>query len=138
MPNAPATGVALILTHGRRVLIGKRRNPPMAHSWQFPGGWIKHGESPEQAVTRVASMFPALEHEAPQFETFTSNLFENGLHSVSLYFSLPVSNADSIDLTLNHDCDDWMWVDWYDLPRPLFLPLDLLNRSGYSPYDEDA
>ncbi len=138
MQNAPLTGVALIMTHDRKILIGKRRTPPMLNSWQLPGGWIRHGESPQHAATRLADMFPGIEYGLPRFETFTSNVFENGLHSISLYFSLPVFNAASVELALNHDCDDWTWVDWYDLPQRLFLPLELLSGKGYAPFKEDS
>jgi 8-oxo-dGTP diphosphatase len=43
---------ALILRAGE-VLIGQRRpNQPMAMQWEFPGGKIEPGESPEQALAR--------------------------------------------------------------------------------------
>jgi 8-oxo-dGTP diphosphatase len=44
--------VALILREGE-VLIGQRRpDQPMAFQWEFPGGKIEPGESPEQALAR--------------------------------------------------------------------------------------
>ena len=43
---------ALILRAGE-VLIGQRRpDQPMALQWEFPGGKIEPGESPEQALAR--------------------------------------------------------------------------------------
>jgi 8-oxo-dGTP diphosphatase len=43
---------ALILREGE-VLIGQRRpDQPMALQWEFPGGKIEAGESPEQALAR--------------------------------------------------------------------------------------
>jgi 8-oxo-dGTP diphosphatase len=43
---------ALILRAGE-VLIGQRRpDQPMALQWEFPGGKIESGESPEQALAR--------------------------------------------------------------------------------------
>jgi 8-oxo-dGTP diphosphatase len=43
---------ALILRDGE-VLIGQRRaDQPMALQWEFPGGKIESGESPEQALAR--------------------------------------------------------------------------------------
>jgi 8-oxo-dGTP diphosphatase len=43
---------ALILRAGE-VLIGQRRpDQPMALQWEFPGGKIERGESPEQALAR--------------------------------------------------------------------------------------
>jgi 8-oxo-dGTP diphosphatase len=54
-PAGPAlrfVAAALIVRDGE-VLIGQRRpNQPMAMLWEFPGGKIEAGESPEQALAR--------------------------------------------------------------------------------------
>jgi 8-oxo-dGTP diphosphatase len=54
-PAGPAlrfVAAALILRDGE-VLIGQRRpDQPMAMQWEFPGGKIEPGESPEQALAR--------------------------------------------------------------------------------------
>ena len=55
----PTTGPALrfvsaaLIVRGGEVLIGQRRaDQPMALQWEFPGGKIEAGESPEQALAR--------------------------------------------------------------------------------------
>ena len=54
-PAGPAlrfVAAALIVRDGE-VLIGQRRpNQPMALLWEFPGGKIEAGESPQQALAR--------------------------------------------------------------------------------------
>jgi 8-oxo-dGTP diphosphatase len=54
-PAGPAlrfVAAALIMREGM-VLIGQRRSDqPMALQWEFPGGKIESGESPEQALAR--------------------------------------------------------------------------------------
>jgi 8-oxo-dGTP diphosphatase len=54
-PAGPAlrfVAAALIVRNGE-VLIGQRRpDQPMAMLWEFPGGKIEAGESPEQALAR--------------------------------------------------------------------------------------
>jgi 8-oxo-dGTP diphosphatase len=54
-PAGPAlrfVAAALIVRDGQ-VLIGQRRpDQPMALQWEFPGGKIEAGESPEQALAR--------------------------------------------------------------------------------------
>jgi 8-oxo-dGTP diphosphatase len=54
-PAGPAlrfVAAALIIRDGE-VLIGQRRaNQPMALLWEFPGGKIEPGESPQQALAR--------------------------------------------------------------------------------------
>jgi 8-oxo-dGTP diphosphatase len=135
--KSPSLGVAIIITHGERLLVGRRKNPPMAQSWQLPGGWLHYQESPLQAVQRLQHQFPGMHCGRAGLVSHTSNLFEDGTHSVSLYFQMQCLNADDVDLQRNQDCSDWMWVDWYDLPKPLFLPLQLLKQSSYSPFIRD-
>jgi 8-oxo-dGTP diphosphatase len=44
---------AAFIVRGGEVLIGQRRpDQPMALLWEFPGGKIEAGESPEQALAR--------------------------------------------------------------------------------------
>jgi 8-oxo-dGTP diphosphatase len=51
-PALRFVAAALILREGE-VLIGQRRaDQPMALQWEFPGGKIEAGESPEQALAR--------------------------------------------------------------------------------------
>lgn len=58
-PNFRPAGPALrfvaaaLIVRGSEVLIGQRRpDQPMALLWEFPGGKIEAGESPEQALAR--------------------------------------------------------------------------------------
>jgi 8-oxo-dGTP diphosphatase len=54
-PNGPALRfvAAALIVRGGEVLIGQRRvDQPMASLWEFPGGKIEAGESPEQALAR--------------------------------------------------------------------------------------
>jgi 8-oxo-dGTP diphosphatase len=45
--------VAALIVHNDEVLIGQRRpDQPMALQWEFPGGKIEAGETPEQALVR--------------------------------------------------------------------------------------
>ena len=51
-PALRFVAAALIVREGK-VLIGQRRpDQPMASQWEFPGGKIEAGESPEQALAR--------------------------------------------------------------------------------------
>ncbi len=69
-PALRFVAAALIVRDGE-VLIGQRRpDQPMASLWEFPGGKIEEGESPEQALARelteelgiAASIGPAVTH----------------------------------------------------------------------------
>jgi len=130
----PAVGVATIILNENKILIGRRLNAPMSGSWQLPGGWIHSGESPEEATIRIITAFKGLRCDKADFVTYTNNLFASGLHSLSLYFEMHCLKANAMELGSNKDCSDWFWADWYDLPQPLFYPLQLLIDSGYKPF----
>ena len=58
-PDSRPAGFALrfvaaaLIVRGSEILIGQRRpNQPMALKWEFPGGKIEPGESPQQALAR--------------------------------------------------------------------------------------
>jgi 8-oxo-dGTP diphosphatase len=42
----------LILRGGEVLICQRRGDQPMAHKWEFPGGKIEQGETPEQALVR--------------------------------------------------------------------------------------
>lgn len=133
-PSIPGVGVALIITRRSRVLLGRRKKEPMLNSWQLPGGWLHEGETLEQAVQRQLDALPTMACEPSEFATVTNNRFADGMHSVSLYYHLPCVYIDIDQLNARKPGHDWHWADWYDLPQPLFLPLSLLQESGYQPF----
>jgi 8-oxo-dGTP diphosphatase len=52
-PGALRLVAAALIVREGEVLIGQRRaNQPMALLWEFPGGKIESGESPQQALAR--------------------------------------------------------------------------------------
>jgi 8-oxo-dGTP diphosphatase len=51
-PERPLVGVGAIIIEQGRVLLVKRRNPPLAGEWSIPGGLLETGETLRQAATR--------------------------------------------------------------------------------------
>ena len=132
--HTPHLGVAIIATFEQKLLLGKRSKAPMTGSWQLPGGWVGYLETPQKSAIRRLHEFSGLQHSPLKFITYTDNRFDTGLHSISLYFHTHCQNADQVNLHTNKHCSDWLWADWYDLPQPLFLPLERLLQSGYDPF----
>ena len=50
--NNPAPGVAVLAEKGGKILLVKRKLPPMAGTWALPGGFMEQGESFESAGLR--------------------------------------------------------------------------------------
>lgn len=48
----PLIVTAAIIRNGNKVLIAQRQGGPLAGKWEFPGGKLEPGESPEQCLAR--------------------------------------------------------------------------------------
>jgi 8-oxo-dGTP diphosphatase len=132
--NFPRTGVAVIVTHKRKILFGKRIISPAEFAWQLPGGWIRTGESPEQTAKREVREETGLELRSTRFVAYTNNIFSFRDHSISLYFEAECSNPEMMRVCEPDKCEQWVWMDWQDMTDNLYLPLKLLRDSDYQPF----
>src|SRR5665647_905924 len=66
--------VAAILFREEKVLIAQRANhDPLAGLWEFPGGKVEHGESPEDSLIREMQEEFCIDIQVGEF--FESTLF---------------------------------------------------------------
>jgi len=129
-----ACGVALVLTHRRRVLFGKRVSGSTASEWQLPGGWIVAGETPRAAALRELHEETGLGARELQFVGLTSNRFSQSRHSISLYFEAECVDPGRLRRAEPGKCLAWEWLAWDEIGENLYLPLRLLRESGYRPF----
>jgi 8-oxo-dGTP diphosphatase len=126
--------VAVIVTHARKVLFGRRMTASGGYQWQLPGGWIEMGESPHQAARREVVEETGLLLRDLSFVGTTSNVFSAYKHSISLYFEAECVNEDSLIVAERQKCSDWEWKCWAEVSENLFLPLRLLKQTEYRPF----
>jgi 8-oxo-dGTP diphosphatase len=122
-PPGPALRfvAAALIVRGGQVLIGQRRaDQPMALQWEFPGGKIEAGESPEQALARE------LEEElgitatiGPRVTHIRHNYRHGG--AVDLQFFAVHEFSGEI---VNRIFQQVRWVKLEDLPSYDFLAAD--------------
>jgi len=95
----PVAVVAAVLVHDGRLLIAQRKkNANQALKWEFPGGKIERGETPEQALARELQEELGIRTETGRI--FDAKIFEYPEKTVLLLFyisRLTGGEASAID-----------------------------------------
>lgn len=131
--QTPSSSVAVILTHEDKVLVGERIETNET-CWQLPGGHIKLGETPLQAIKRETLEETNLNIQDAQLIALTNNIFCANSHSISLVFQAKCNHPTKLRLIEKAKCKQWYWAPWDKLPQPLFLPFKIVVDSGYHPF----
>ncbi len=121
--NGPALRfvAAALIVRGGEVLIGQRRpDQPMALQWEFPGGKIESGESPEQALAgELQEELGILAVIGPRVTHIRHNYRHGG--AVDLQFFAVHEFSGELE---NHIYHDVRWTKLEDLPGYDFLAAD--------------
>jgi 8-oxo-dGTP diphosphatase len=125
--NARSTGPALrfvaaaLIVRGGEVLIGQRRaDQPMALQWEFPGGKIEAGESPEQALARELDEELGIKAVIGPLITRIRHNYRHG-GAVDLQFFAVREFSGEIE---NRIFQQVRWTRLEDLPNHEFLTAD--------------
>lgn len=115
---------ALILRQteaGREVLICQRRpDQPMSLKWEFPGGKIEPGESPEEALTRELNEELGIEATLGKSVARVRHRYRNG-GVIDLEFFTVTSFTGELE---NRIFNDVRWSSLASLPEFDFLAAD--------------
>jgi 8-oxo-dGTP diphosphatase len=126
-PNTRPAGPALrfvaaaLIVRGGEVLIGQRRpDQPMALQWEFPGGKIEAGESPEQALARELDEELGIQATIGPRVTHIRHNYRHG-GAVDLQFFAVHEFSGEIQNRIFHQV---RWTRLEDLPEYDFLTAD--------------
>jgi 8-oxo-dGTP diphosphatase len=112
---------AALIMRGGEVLIGQRRpDQPMASQWEFPGGKIEAGESPEQALARELDEELGIQAVIGARVTHIRHNYRHG-GAVDLVFFVVHEFAGEIRNQIYHEV---RWAKLQDLPSYDFLAAD--------------
>ena len=122
-PPGPALRlvVAGLLVREGLVLICQRRpDQPMPLQWEFPGGKIEQGESPEQALARELQEELGIRAKIGSRVTHIRHNYRHGGAVDLQFFSVP-SFEGELENKIFHQ---FKWVKLEDLPNYEFLAAD--------------
>lgn len=112
---------AALLKHGNSFLIGKRKGKDsVAGKWEFPGGKIEEGESPEECLRR--EMYEEFQIDIKVKELFAESIYSYETGSIKLlaYWAEWVSGELSPTV---HDDYKWVFID--EMSQYDFAPADI-------------
>ena len=120
-PGALRFVVAALIVRAGEVLIFQRRSDqPMALQWEFPGGKIEHGETPEQALSRELTEELGITAKIGGRVTHIRHNYRHG-GAVDLQFFAVQEFTGELENRIFHQVK---WVRLEDLPGYDFLAAD--------------
>ncbi|MGB7547244.1 MAG: (deoxy)nucleoside triphosphate pyrophosphohydrolase [Terracidiphilus sp.] len=122
-PAGPAlrfVAAALIVRGGEVLICQRRPDQPMALQWEFPGGKIEPGESPEQALARELHEELGIHAKIGAQVTHIRHNYRHG-GAVDLQFFAVQEFSGEIE---NRIFQQFKWVRLEDLPAYDFLAAD--------------
>ena len=113
--------VAAIIVKGHKVFATQRGYGEWKDFWEFPGGKIDAGETPEEALRREIK--EELDTEIAVGELFTTINFDYPTFHITMHCYLCTIENGSLTL-LEHEAAKWLSLDQLD--SVTWLPADLL------------
>ena len=114
------TVTAGILVRDSRVFIGKRKSTGrLPGKWEFPGGKVEEGETPEEGLKR--ELEEELEIEAIVGDQLGESVYRYDFGTVRLLFYRVYWESEEIT---SRDHDDYDWVPLDKLKNYDFVPAD--------------
>ena len=115
------TVTAAILIQDDKVFIGQRKSgKQMANLWEFPGGKLEEGETPQECLVR--EMREEFGVEVAVREYFGESIYQYEHGSIKLLAYLVDWTGGEMTLRDHQDCK---WVSFNDLEGYEFVPADM-------------
>src|ERR1700691_4862336 len=140
-PELPLVGVGAIIIEDARVVLVKRRHPPLQNEWSIPGGVLEVGELLREAAVREAREETGLTVEGGELLGVYDRVLRNADKRVQYHYVLIdfLCRRVAGDLAAASDAADVRWFTREELPA-LKLAEDTIDviRKGFtkwgSPY----
>lgn len=129
----PKVGVAVCIVKDGKALLGKRIGAHGQGTWSFPGGHLEYGESLEACARREVAEECGLTIKNIRFAQITNDVHKSeNKHYITIYMLADWAGGTPKVLE-PHKMIEWQWFSWSKLPKPLFLAMSNLVKSGFKP-----
>ena len=134
MEQVPRVAVGVVVRRDGKILLGKRRGSHGEDTWALPGGHLEFKEEIEACVRREIKEETDLTVQNIHFGTLTNDIFDHeDRHYVTIFMVCDYA-AGELQTMEPHKCEEWRWFGWDELPRPVFLPLENVLKTGFTPF----
>ena len=123
---------AAIIESGDKILIAQRKSEDdlFGELWEFPGGKIEDGETPEECMARELKEELEIEVEVGMLITSNKHRYPNGIYELLAY---KVEHISGNFVLNDHDKVKWITIDEiskYDFP-PANTPIINYLKNSY-------
>ncbi|MFZ0815753.1 MAG: NUDIX hydrolase [Candidatus Sulfotelmatobacter sp.] len=133
-PEVPLVGVGAIIIEDARVVLVKRRHPPLQDQWSIPGGVLEVGELVREAAVREAREETGLTVEAGELLGVYDRVLRDAEQRVQYHYVLIDFLCQRVagDIAADSDAAEARWFTREELPD-LNLAEDTLDviRKGF-------
>lgn len=110
----------LLMKEGQCLIAKRRSGDALADLWEFPGGKIEIGETPEECLQR--EMLEELQIHVKVGGFFAESSYEYEFGRIKLFVYWVSWNGDTLSSTVH---DEIAWVDQETILNYKFVPADI-------------
>ncbi len=100
--------VYVVVKNGDRILVLRRKDG----FWEFPGGGVDWGETPEQSGKRETKEETGIALNGPlEFLGVTSAVYKKGEDDKHSIYIIYAANTEKTDVVLSGEHDEYRWLN---------------------------
>ncbi|MBO3759646.1 NUDIX hydrolase [Ciceribacter sp. L1K22] len=122
-PPTPQAAASAIVEQDGRLLLVKRRNPPAADLYAFPGGRSEPGETPEETALRELFEETGIRGHSPTLFAVYDLKGESDAPGQSTHFFLSVFRVEMVERGEVMAADDALEAGWFAVEDIPLLPV---------------